>query len=84
MVGLSAKSIPPLMINAIVLAMDEEGMEMGIRPAHDELQNIMEIGNGAVAANKKASPNHGTNSAQPHAKLIRCIGCSPFAHAQAD
>jgi hypothetical protein len=50
------------MIDAVVLAMDDEGMKMRIRPAHDELQNIMEIGNGAVAADKKASPNRGTNA----------------------
>jgi hypothetical protein len=51
------------MIDAIVLAMDDEGMEMGVGPAHDELQNIMEIGDGAVAADNETSPNHGTNSA---------------------
>jgi hypothetical protein len=58
------------MIDAIVFAMDNEAMEMGIGPTHDELQNIMEIGNGAVVADEKASPNRGANATQPNAKLI--------------
>jgi len=58
------------MIDAVVLAVDEEGMEKRIGPAHDELQNIMEIGNGTVAADKNASPNLGVNATQPNAKLI--------------
>ena len=64
------KDHPPTMINAIVLAVDEEGMEMRIGPAHDELQNIVEIGDGTVAADKNASPNRGANATQPNAKLI--------------
>ena len=64
------KDHPPAMINAIVLAVDEESMEMCIGPAHDELQNIMEIGYGTVAADKNASPNLGVNATQPNAKLI--------------
>jgi hypothetical protein len=58
------------MIDAVVLAMDEEGMKMRIGPAHDELQNIMEVSDGTVAADKKASPNRGANATQPNAKLI--------------
>jgi hypothetical protein len=50
--------------------MDDEGMEMRIRPAHDELQNVVEIGDGAVIADEQASPNRGANPTQPNTKLI--------------
>ena len=41
---------PTAMIDAILLTVDDKGMEMSVGPTHDELQNIMEIGNSAVAA----------------------------------
>src|SRR5262245_18830193 len=74
------KDHPPARIDTVVLAMDDEAMEMGVSPSRDQLHNIMEIGNGAVAADNEASPNHGTNAAYPHAKLIRCFCGTCSAH----
>ena len=74
------KDHPPAMIDAIVLAVDEEGMEMGIGLAHDELQNIMEIDDGTVTADQNASPNRGANATQPNAKLVNGWRCLLTAH----
>ena len=47
------KDHSPTMIDTVILPVDDKGMEMGVGPAHDELQNVMEIGDGAVAAATK-------------------------------
>jgi hypothetical protein len=38
------------MVYPVLPTVNEEGMEMDVGPAHDELNNIMEISNRAVAA----------------------------------
>src|SRR5258708_1462608 len=60
---------------------NEESVQMLIRPAERNLQDVMKLGNRAVAAHEQATPNLGTNLAYPDAQLIQlhCLICA--AHA---
>ena len=52
-----------------------------IRPAKSNLKRVMELGNGAVAAHKQATPDLQTGLSYPDAQLIHlyCLVCT--AHA---
>jgi hypothetical protein len=54
---------------------------MLIGPAERNLQDVMKLGNRAVATHEQATPNLGTNLPYPDAQLIylHCLICA--AHA---
>ena len=45
-------------------------MQMGVIPAHGDLQGIMEVGDGAVAAHQEPAPDQRRDLAQPDVELI--------------
>src|SRR6266571_9419089 len=60
---------------------NEELVQMVIHPAESNLQDVMKLGNRAVAAHEQATPNLGTNLAYPDAQLIHLHGLICAAHA---
>ena len=61
---------PAIVVNAIVLAMDVEPIQMDITSANSNLNRIMEIGHLAVTTNEQSPPNHRTNPLEPYLQLI--------------
>src|SRR6478752_2481168 len=45
-------------------------MEMGVAPAEGDLDDVMELGNGALAADQDSPPDHGADLAAPDVELI--------------
>jgi hypothetical protein len=45
-------------------------MEMVAFPAHGDLEGIMQVGNGTIAAHEKASPDERTDLSQPDMELV--------------
>jgi hypothetical protein len=43
--------------DAVVFAPDTEAVQVGIIPAHGDLQGMVEIGDGAVTAHQEPAPN---------------------------
>jgi hypothetical protein len=56
--------------DAVRFPVDEKAMEMGVRPAHDELKDMVKLGERGVSANEKATPNEGTDAAQSNLELV--------------
>jgi len=54
------------MVNAIILAMNVEPIQMDITPANRDLNGVVEIGNRAVATDEQTPPYHGANPLDPH------------------
>jgi hypothetical protein len=60
---------------------NEELVQMLIRPAERNLQRVMQLGNGAVAAHEQTTPNLGTDVAYPDTQLIHLHDLICAAHA---
>ena len=56
--------------DAIVLTMNAEAMEMGIRPAEGNLEGEMKIGDGMIRADEESAPNQRANATQPDMQPI--------------
>jgi hypothetical protein len=56
--------------DAITLPPDDELMEMLAFPAHGDLEGIMQVGNGAIAADEKTPPDARTDLSQPDVELV--------------
>jgi hypothetical protein len=56
--------------DAIVFATDAKAMQVGVIPAHSDLQGIMEIGDGAVAAHQQPAPDEWRDPTPPDVELI--------------
>jgi len=67
--------------DAVRLASNEEPVQVLIRPAKSDLKCIMELGNGAVAAHQQATPDLGTDFADPDTQLIDLRRLFYAAHA---
>ncbi len=80
-----SKGDPAEVGEAIVLAMDDKAVEVRIAPVEDDLQAVMEIGDGAVTANEQASSNHRADFPQPDVELVgldrRIIGHHEALHS---
>src|ERR1035437_9999043 len=53
LIGIGRKARASVMVNAIVLAMDVEQIQMLVAPAEGNLQRVMQIGDRTVAAYQK-------------------------------
>ena len=60
---------------------NNELMEVLISPAKSDLKRVMELGNGAVAAYQKATPDLRTDFSYPDAQLIHLHCLVRTAHA---
>src|ERR1017187_69097 len=58
------------MSDPVVLAVNVEPVQMGIAPAHGNLNGVMEIGDGLIAAQQNAAPDHGAHTPQNHLELV--------------
>ncbi len=54
----------------VIPAVDAEAMEVGVSPAEGDLDDGMEINQGAVAAHQKPPPDHGADLADPDMELV--------------
>lgn len=56
--------------DAILLAMTYKAMEMQVFPTHDDLQCVMKVGYGTIAADKKTAPDRRTDLEQQNVELV--------------
>jgi hypothetical protein len=61
-------------------ATDAEAMQVGVISAHGDLQGMMEISDGAVAAHQEPAPDQGRDLTQPHVELINFNDGGRLAH----
>jgi hypothetical protein len=54
----------------VILAMDVEPVEVQVTPVESNLQDVMEVGDGAVCANQPPPPDHRADAANPGVELI--------------
>src|SRR5918911_1304836 len=66
--------------DAVVFATDAEAMQVGVIPAHRELQDRLEISDGAVAAHEEPAPEQGRDLTQPDVELRDVNDGGRFAH----
>jgi hypothetical protein len=57
----------------VVFATDAKAMQVGVIPAHGDLQGIMEIGDGAITADQQPAPDQRCDLTQPDVQLIDFI-----------
>ena len=50
--------------------MNAKLMKVVIRPSHGNLDDVMQIGDGGVAADQQSAPDHRANVLQHHFELI--------------
>ena len=60
--GIVDKSARARVTNTIMYAMNKELVQMFLFPAHDNLDDVVQIGYGAIATHFDPSPNHRTNA----------------------
>ena len=58
------------LVHAVSLAADDELVQMGICPAHRDLQGVVQIGNRAITAHQQPPPDKRADLAQPYSQLI--------------
>src|SRR4029079_912410 len=51
------------------LAVDHELMEVGVAPAHRDLEHVVQVGDGGVAADEQSAGDHRTDLPQPDVAL---------------
>lgn len=56
--------------DAIVAAVDAKPVEMEITPAESDLEHVMEVGEGAIAAHQEPPPDHGADLPDPGMELV--------------
>ena len=61
---------PAIVVNAIVLAMNVELIQVTITPANRNLNCVVEIGDRAVATDKQSAPNHRAYTLERYLQLI--------------
>src|SRR5262249_13542682 len=54
----------------IIPAVNAEAMEMGVAPSEGDLDDVMELGDGTLAADQDPSPDHGADLADPDVELV--------------
>jgi hypothetical protein len=65
-----AKSYTPDARDPIPLPLDTELVEMGVGPPHGDLEDVVQIGNGALTMHEQTSPDHGADAQQDDFELI--------------
>jgi hypothetical protein len=60
----------PRLRDTVSLATDDKLVQVITFPAHGNLERIMPVGNGTVAADEESPPDHGTDLAQPDVELV--------------
>ena len=68
--GIVTEADPAVMPDAVLAAVDDEAVQVLVGPAQDSLQSVVEIGDGAVAANEQAAPDQRADAAQDDAQLV--------------
>src|SRR5262249_20751905 len=82
LVRVIGKPHAPRLRNAVTLATDNELVQVIAFPAHHNLEDIVQIGNGAIAADQKAPPDERTDFPPPDMELVDFgMGCR-WAHAR--
>src|SRR5215813_4726591 len=56
--------------DAVLFPVDEKAMEMAVRPPQDQLKDTVKIGDGGISADKKPTPDEGTDAAQSNLELV--------------
>src|SRR5262249_16338656 len=56
--------------DAVLFAADEKAMEMAARPAQGQLQDVMQICDGGISGDEKATPDQGTDATQSNLELV--------------
>jgi hypothetical protein len=57
-------------VDAKISGVDAESMKMRVAPPQGNLEGLVKIGDGAVAANQKPAPDHGADLPQDYFELI--------------
>ena len=63
LLGIISEGNAALVRDAIILAVNVKPMEVGIAPAHSDLNDVMEVGNALVTAQQQPPPDHRANAA---------------------
>jgi hypothetical protein len=56
--------------HAVLPAVDDEAVQVLVAPARGDLERGVEIGDAAVAADKKPAPDQRADATQHHAELV--------------
>jgi hypothetical protein len=56
--------------NAVVFAVDVKTFQVGVRPTHGDLNGVMEVGDGVVAAQEQSATDHRADAAQGDLELV--------------
>src|SRR6266436_8111832 len=59
-----------LVRNAVIFAVDVKTMQVGITPAHGNLNRVMKVGNAVVTLQEQSPPDHWANATQNHLELV--------------
>jgi hypothetical protein len=73
--GIIVEPHPSWFPHAVGLAPNEELVEMFIHPAEHDLQGVVKLSYGAIAAYEQATPDLRTDSTYPDAQLINLNCC---------
>jgi hypothetical protein len=68
--GIVTEADPAVMPDAVLTTMDDEAVQVLVGPAQHSLKGVVEIGDGAVAANQQAAPNKRADAPQDDAQLV--------------
>jgi hypothetical protein len=55
--------------DAVLTSLDDEAVQVLVRPAHRELESGMQVGDGGVAANQQAAPDQWADVAEHNPQL---------------
>ena len=55
---------------AILLTLNTELVEIGVGPPHSDLQDVVQIGDGALTAHEQTAPDHRADAQQNHFALV--------------
>src|SRR5512135_1695156 len=70
LMGIQGEPGPARSADAVVPAVDAEAMQMGVAPAEGDLDDVMELSEGTLAADQDPPPDHGADLADPDVELV--------------
>src|ERR1035437_7854281 len=70
LLGIVAEPNASFVLPPEIFAMNMKLMEVGIAPAHGDLNRVVEISDAVVTAQQQAPPHHRANDAQHHFELV--------------
>src|SRR5438067_12530514 len=68
--GIVTEADPAVMPDAVVMAVDDEAVQVLVGPAQHALESGVQVGDGAVAMDKHAVPDQRANAAQDDTQLV--------------